>query len=222
LPPPGQAYDRTTFEFRLTQISDTHLGRRFPGLIANFNRVSEHIDASMPDLVVNTGDVSFDGPTGRDDVQFAKSLHAALPVACRYIPGNHDIGDNPTAIDPAQADVSQRARRPRDAGDLDPLRAAAGTRAADRDVCACRPAPDRQRSRAPAARLRLAPHPPRLGAVSRLQDQRRAPGPDRNQGGRARGVPLPARQLCEVRHVRAAGQVDVDIEELFAQMGGEH
>jgi hypothetical protein len=26
----------------------------------------------------------------------------------------------------------------------------------------------------------------------------------------------------EVRHVRAAGQVDVDIEELFAQMGGEH
>lgn len=26
----------------------------------------------------------------------------------------------------------------------------------------------------------------------------------------------------EVRHVRAAGQVDVDIEELFAQMGGAH
>jgi len=26
----------------------------------------------------------------------------------------------------------------------------------------------------------------------------------------------------EVRHVRAAGQVDVDIEELLAQMGGEH
>src|SRR6266700_7789111 len=87
-------------EFRLTQISDTHLGRRFPGLIANFQRVSEHIDADRPDLVINTGDVSFDVPTSRDDVEFAKSLHDALPVACRYLPGNHDIGDNPTAIGP--------------------------------------------------------------------------------------------------------------------------
>jgi hypothetical protein len=26
----------------------------------------------------------------------------------------------------------------------------------------------------------------------------------------------------EVRHVRAAGQVDVDIEDLFALMGGDH
>ncbi|MEY9360303.1 3',5'-cyclic AMP phosphodiesterase CpdA [Bradyrhizobium yuanmingense] len=88
-------------EFRLTQISDTHLGRRFPGLIANFAAISEHIDAGRPDLVVNTGDVSFDGPTSRDDVEFAKSLHDALPVTCRYLPGNHDIGDNPTATGPA-------------------------------------------------------------------------------------------------------------------------
>ena len=34
----------------------------------------------------------------------------------------------------AQAAISQRARRSRDAGDLDPLRAAAGARATDRDV----------------------------------------------------------------------------------------
>jgi 3',5'-cyclic AMP phosphodiesterase CpdA len=90
-------------EFRLTQISDTHLGRRFPGLIANFHRISEHIDTTRPDLVVNTGDVSFDGPTSRDDMEFAKSLHDALPVPCRYLPGNHDIGDNPTAVGPAPA-----------------------------------------------------------------------------------------------------------------------
>lgn len=88
-------------EFRLTQISDTHLGRRFPGLIANFEAIGEHIDAGRPDLVVNTGDVSFEGPTSRDDVEFAKGLHDALPVSCRYLPGNHDIGDNPTAIGPA-------------------------------------------------------------------------------------------------------------------------
>ncbi|MCA6113333.1 metallophosphoesterase [Bradyrhizobium sp. WSM 1738] len=87
-------------EFRLTQISDTHLSRadRFASLTANFHRVSEHIDAARPDLVVNSGDVSWDGPTNRGDMEFAKELHAALPVDCRYLPGNHDVGDNPTAV----------------------------------------------------------------------------------------------------------------------------
>jgi 3',5'-cyclic AMP phosphodiesterase CpdA len=85
-------------EFRLTQISDTHLTRNFAKLTDNFRRVSEHIDAHRPDLVINTGDVSWDGPTSRADLEFAKELHAALPVDCRYLPGNHDIGDNPTAF----------------------------------------------------------------------------------------------------------------------------
>ena len=87
-------------EFRLTQISDTHLGARFPKLIDNFHRVSEYISATRPDLVINSGDVAWDGPTSRDDLNFAKGLHAALPVGCRYLPGNHDIGDNPTAVGP--------------------------------------------------------------------------------------------------------------------------
>jgi 3',5'-cyclic AMP phosphodiesterase CpdA len=87
-------------EFRLIQISDTHLSRsaRFARLTENFQRVSEHINAARPDLVINSGDVSWDGPTSRDDLDYAKGLHAALPVNCRYLPGNHDIGDNPTAV----------------------------------------------------------------------------------------------------------------------------
>jgi 3',5'-cyclic AMP phosphodiesterase CpdA len=85
-------------EFRLTQISDTHLTRNSAVLTENFHRVSEHIAAHRPDLVINTGDVSWDGPTSRADLEFAKELHAALPVDCRYLPGNHDIGDNPTAV----------------------------------------------------------------------------------------------------------------------------
>ena len=35
------------------------------------------------------------------DLEFAKELHDALPVPCRHLPGNHDIGDNPTAVGPA-------------------------------------------------------------------------------------------------------------------------
>jgi len=88
-------------EFRLTQISDTHLARRMTPLIDNFHRVSEYIDAKRPDLVLNSGDISFDGPADRDDLEFGRTLHDALPVACRYLPGNHDVGDNPTAIGPA-------------------------------------------------------------------------------------------------------------------------
>jgi 3',5'-cyclic AMP phosphodiesterase CpdA len=87
-------------EFRLTQISDTHLARRLDKLTDNFHRVSEHIDATRPDLVINSGDISFDGPSSRSDLEFAKELHDALPVPCRQLPGNHDIGDNPTTIGP--------------------------------------------------------------------------------------------------------------------------
>lgn len=92
-------------EFRLTQISDTHLARRLEKLSANFERVCEHIDATRPDLVVNTGDLAFDGPTSPGDIEYAKALHARLPVACRYLPGNHDIGDNPTQVGPVPAQV---------------------------------------------------------------------------------------------------------------------
>jgi len=88
-------------QFRLTQISDTHLARRLPQLTDNFHRVCEHIDATRPDLVINSGDLAFDAPTSPDDLGFAKELHDALPVPCRHLPGNHDIGDNPTAVGPA-------------------------------------------------------------------------------------------------------------------------
>jgi 3',5'-cyclic AMP phosphodiesterase CpdA len=85
-------------EFRLTQISDTHLARRLSDLTDNFNRVSDYIDAERPDLVINSGDLAFDAPSNPGDLQFARTLHDALPVACRYLPGNHDVGDNLSAV----------------------------------------------------------------------------------------------------------------------------
>jgi len=99
-------------EFRLTQISDTHLARRLPALTDNFHRVSEYIDQRRPDLVINSGDLTFDAPTCPDDLEFARSLHAALPVACRYLPGNHDIGDHPTSAGPVPSHpVTERDRQ---------------------------------------------------------------------------------------------------------------
>ena len=98
-------------EFRITQITDTHLTRRLPKLTDNFNRVSEHIDATLPDLVINSGDLAFDAVTSRDDLVFAKALHDALPVPCRHLPGNHDIGDNPVQAGPAPKQVASEAER---------------------------------------------------------------------------------------------------------------
>jgi 3',5'-cyclic AMP phosphodiesterase CpdA len=98
-------------EFRLTQISDTHLARRLKTLTENFHRISEHIDTTRPDLVVNSGDVSWDAPTHRDDLEFAKALHDALPVPCRHLPGNHDIGDNPTTKGPVPPQLATEERR---------------------------------------------------------------------------------------------------------------
>src|SRR5882724_10823681 len=98
-------------EFRLTQISDTHLARRHQKLTDNFHRVSEYIDAKRPDLVVNSGDLAFDAPTSRDDLEFARTLHDALPVTCRYLPGNHDIGDNPTKLGPVPPQLANEADR---------------------------------------------------------------------------------------------------------------
>src|SRR5664279_4323705 len=67
-------------EFRVIQISDPHLARRLTSLTGNFHRASEYIDARRPDLVINSGDLAYDAQTNRDDLEFAKTLHDALPV----------------------------------------------------------------------------------------------------------------------------------------------
>ena len=92
-------------EFRVIQISDPHLARRLTSLTGNFHRASEYIDGRRPDLVINSGDLAYDAQTNRDDLEFAKTLHDALPVACRHLPGNHDVGDNPNAVGPAPSQV---------------------------------------------------------------------------------------------------------------------
>ncbi|GGI22800.1 metallophosphoesterase family protein [Bradyrhizobium guangdongense] len=277
-------------EFRLTQISDTHLGRRFPGLIANFQAISEHIDASRPDLVINTGDVSFDGPISRDDVEFAKSLHDALPVACRYIPGNHDIGDNPTALGPAPKPPVTEAHRRQfrdiigedhwsfeaagwcfiglnslvmnsglafEAEQFDWLSAEI-SRANRKQVALFIHKPlflhRPDDAETPETSIRYVPQPARARLIEMLGSadlrliasghvhQRRdftfrhvrhvwAPSAGfKINDARQDRIAIKETGLVEyrfspdsfeVRHIRAAGQVDVDIEELFAQMGGE-
>jgi 3',5'-cyclic AMP phosphodiesterase CpdA len=93
---------------RLTQISDTHLSQHYPRLDANFDRLCAHLDAERPDIVIHTGDVAFDGTGKPDDLAYARVRHKAIAAECRFIPGNHDIGDNDTLVAPPP---SHRASR---------------------------------------------------------------------------------------------------------------
>jgi 3',5'-cyclic AMP phosphodiesterase CpdA len=80
--------------FRIAQISDTHLSAAKPFFVANFRRVGEAVARERVDLVVNTGDISLDGASDDADLAEARRLHDVLALPMRYIPGNHDIGDN--------------------------------------------------------------------------------------------------------------------------------
>jgi 3',5'-cyclic-AMP phosphodiesterase len=80
--------------FRVAQISDTHLSAEKPFFVANFKRIGEALAHELPDLVINTGDISLDGASGDADLAEARRRHDAMQVSYLCIPGNHDLGDN--------------------------------------------------------------------------------------------------------------------------------
>ena len=97
--------------FRVAQISDTHLSAEKPFFVANFKRIGEALTRELPDLVINTGDISLDGASGDADLAEERLLHDALGISYLCIPGNHDLGDNvdvPAAHQPV--DAERRAR----------------------------------------------------------------------------------------------------------------
>lgn len=83
--------------FCIAQISDTHLSRERPFFAGNFARVVAHLLAQRPDLVINSGDMALDGLGRESDLAEARSLHDAIGLPCRFIPGNHDVGENQDA-----------------------------------------------------------------------------------------------------------------------------
>ena len=80
--------------YRVIQISDTHLGVAKPFFVDNFDVVARALHSAAPDLVVNTGDISLNGAELEEDLRQALARHVALDLPVRFLPGNHDIGDN--------------------------------------------------------------------------------------------------------------------------------
>jgi 3',5'-cyclic AMP phosphodiesterase CpdA len=81
--------------FRIAHISDTHLSADKPFFVANFDHLATAFAAAPPDLLLNTGYISLNGSEEEADLAEARRLHDRLGLELRFIPGNHDLGDNP-------------------------------------------------------------------------------------------------------------------------------
>lgn len=82
-------------------VSDSHLSAASPEALANWAAVAGAAAALRPELVLHLGDLSLHGSTGDEDLVRARGLLDQLGMPWRAVPGNHDIGDNPSRDSPA-------------------------------------------------------------------------------------------------------------------------
>ncbi len=89
--------------FSILHISDTHLSPRTEHFRANNDMLSQMLRAAPHDCVIHTGDITLDGIRYEEDYVLCRALLEGIGREIRYIPGNHDIGDNPRLSKPAEA-----------------------------------------------------------------------------------------------------------------------
>lgn len=77
----------------VVQVSDTHLSRTHAWFHDNWLAFRDEMDRLRPDLIVHSGDVSFNGPDAPEDIAFARSEIGRLGLPFVAIPGNHDVGE---------------------------------------------------------------------------------------------------------------------------------
>ncbi|MDX1580591.1 MAG: metallophosphoesterase, partial [Alphaproteobacteria bacterium] len=82
---------------RLIQITDTHLSPTHGFFYGNVARTLALINQSQPDMLVITGDLSINGPEVEDDLRFSRWCLRLAHAPTRFLPGNHDVGEEPGA-----------------------------------------------------------------------------------------------------------------------------
>lgn len=76
-------------------IADRHLAPDAHAFNRNWRGVRDYVASLDADLTVHLGDVTVDGLGDPTHFHHARSLSAEWPTPIRYVPGNHDVGDNP-------------------------------------------------------------------------------------------------------------------------------
>lgn len=79
--------------FRVWQVSDTHLSASHAYFYDNWQVFLDEVEAERPDLVVHSGDLTFNAPDVSDDLRFGRAQLDRLTVPWLAIPGNHDVGE---------------------------------------------------------------------------------------------------------------------------------
>jgi 3',5'-cyclic AMP phosphodiesterase CpdA len=96
---------------RIVQVSDTHVSRKRAYFVDNWDLFVEEMRREPPDLIVHSGDVSFDGAGDEDDIAFARAEKDRLCAPWVAIPGNHDTGESPLAVRLGQPVDAERMAR---------------------------------------------------------------------------------------------------------------
>jgi len=81
-------------ELRLIQVADLHLGAGREHHTDNWRKVLAWVAHERPDLAIVNGDMIMSDPDTESDHSFARAEIDRIGIPCRFLPGNHDIGDN--------------------------------------------------------------------------------------------------------------------------------
>lgn len=81
---------------RIALISDTHLAAKAHDFVANCQAAIGWVRDWGADLVIHLGDISADGIEAPHELDEAADILAAIDAPLLCVPGNHDVGDNPT------------------------------------------------------------------------------------------------------------------------------
>lgn len=84
---------------RILLVTDSHLAPSVPPCNANWRAAKEFARESGADLTIHLGDITLDGTEQPAQHAWALAECADWPTTLRFLPGNHDIGDNPTGPD---------------------------------------------------------------------------------------------------------------------------
>jgi 3',5'-cyclic AMP phosphodiesterase CpdA len=80
---------------RIVLVTDTHLSPAARECNENWAAVRAFVARAEADLTIHLGDITMDGAHDRSEFDWALKLSADWPTPLRFLPGNHDIGDNP-------------------------------------------------------------------------------------------------------------------------------
>jgi len=80
---------------RIVVVTDSHLSPSAIALNDNWSAARRFIASAHADLTIHLGDITVDGLEDPAQFQHAQRISANWPTPIRWLPGNHDIGDNP-------------------------------------------------------------------------------------------------------------------------------